>query len=256
MSGRFATMLAARDRNVCSAVCIAVGQPIELPDRQPLPERKSADGGGRGAEADGRGCRDRLRHGRRTGQAGGRGRRGAGAGDSAAAADADRRVRRRRRGAWRPRRRPRPSRARRRWARASARRRGANASASSARRRWKTPSTTSSCARFYLDRDKFDDSESEAWAAGRLGRAQDRLLPRPLRARRHRLHLAAALRARRTRTAPCCCSPARRATPCSARCTADVRITDEVHANLGRKGYDTPYINRNDSRMTPNTFEA
>ena len=29
-------------------------------------------------------------------------------------------------------------------------------------------------------------------------------------------------------------------------------------ANLyvGRKGFDTPFINRNDIRMTPNTFEA
>ncbi len=33
-------------------------------------------------------------------------------------------------------------------------------------RRWRTPSSTCSCARYYLDRDKYDDSESEAWAIG------------------------------------------------------------------------------------------
>jgi len=37
---------------------------------------------------------------------------------------------------------------------------------------------------------------------------------------------------------------------------ADVRITDDLNLYGGRKGYDTPYINRNDTRMTPNTFEA
>ena len=37
---------------------------------------------------------------------------------------------------------------------------------------------------------------------------------------------------------------------------ADIRIVEGLNINIGRKGYDTPYINRNDVRMTPNTFEA
>jgi hypothetical protein len=37
---------------------------------------------------------------------------------------------------------------------------------------------------------------------------------------------------------------------------ADVRILDKLNLYVGRKEYDTPFINRNDSRMTPNTFEA
>lgn len=37
---------------------------------------------------------------------------------------------------------------------------------------------------------------------------------------------------------------------------ADIRIVDDLNVYAGRKGYDTPYINRNDTRMTPNTFEA
>jgi hypothetical protein len=37
---------------------------------------------------------------------------------------------------------------------------------------------------------------------------------------------------------------------------ADIRITDGLNLNIGRKGFDTPFINRNDTRMTPNTFEA
>lgn len=37
---------------------------------------------------------------------------------------------------------------------------------------------------------------------------------------------------------------------------ADIKIIDGLNLYAGRKEYDTPYINRNDIRMTPNTFEA
>ena len=37
---------------------------------------------------------------------------------------------------------------------------------------------------------------------------------------------------------------------------ADVRIVKDVHLYAGRKEFDTPFINGNDTRMTPNTFEA
>jgi hypothetical protein len=37
---------------------------------------------------------------------------------------------------------------------------------------------------------------------------------------------------------------------------ADIRISDDLNLYVGRKEFDTPYINRNDTRMTPNTFEA
>lgn len=33
-------------------------------------------------------------------------------------------------------------------------------------------------------------------------------------------------------------------------------LTDSIRASVGRRAFDTPYINGNDSRMTPNTFEA
>lgn len=36
----------------------------------------------------------------------------------------------------------------------------------------------------------------------------------------------------------------------------DLRILDKLNLYVGRKEYDTPFINGNDSRMTPNTFEA
>jgi hypothetical protein len=36
----------------------------------------------------------------------------------------------------------------------------------------------------------------------------------------------------------------------------DIKIIDGLNINVGAKGYDTPFINRNDNRMLPNTFEA
>ena len=37
---------------------------------------------------------------------------------------------------------------------------------------------------------------------------------------------------------------------------ADFRIMDDLNLYVGRKEFDTPYINRDDSRMTPKTFEG
>jgi hypothetical protein len=37
---------------------------------------------------------------------------------------------------------------------------------------------------------------------------------------------------------------------------ADIRIIDDLNLYVGRKEFDTPFINRNDTRMTPNSFEA
>lgn len=36
----------------------------------------------------------------------------------------------------------------------------------------------------------------------------------------------------------------------------DIRIIDDMNLYVGRKEFDTPYINGHDNRMTPNTFEA
>src|SRR3954465_7795553 len=37
---------------------------------------------------------------------------------------------------------------------------------------------------------------------------------------------------------------------------ADIRIFEGLNITIGAKGYDTPFISRNDNRMLPNTFEA
>lgn len=37
---------------------------------------------------------------------------------------------------------------------------------------------------------------------------------------------------------------------------SEILLTESIKASVGLRGFDTPYINRDDSRMTPNTFEG
>jgi hypothetical protein len=108
---------------------------------------------------------------------------------------------------------------------------------------------------FYLDRDKFDDSQSEAWAAGgwvglKTGYFRDRL------ALGATGYLSMPVYAPDDKDGTLLLQPGQDGYAVIGEIYGDFRITDQVHANLGRKGYDTPYINRNDVRMSPNTFEA
>ncbi len=36
----------------------------------------------------------------------------------------------------------------------------------------------------------------------------------------------------------------------------EIKLVDNMFINLYRKEYNTPYINKDDTRMVPNTFEA
>lgn len=108
---------------------------------------------------------------------------------------------------------------------------------------------------FYLDRDKFDDSQSEAWTAGgwvglKTGYFRDRF------ALGATGYTSQPLYAPDDKDGTLLLQPGQDGYAVIGELYADLRLTDEVHANLGRKAYDTPYINRNDVRMTPNTFEA
>jgi hypothetical protein len=108
---------------------------------------------------------------------------------------------------------------------------------------------------FYLDRDKFDDSQSKAWAAGgwvglKTGYFRDRF------ALGATGYTSLPVYAPSDKDGTLLLQPGQDGYGVIGELYADVRITDDVHANLGRKTYDTPYINRNDTRMSPNTFEA
>lgn len=108
---------------------------------------------------------------------------------------------------------------------------------------------------YYFDRHKFDGSESEAWAIGgwaglRTGYFLD--------------HFAFGLTgytsqpiyAPDDKDGTTLLKPGQNGYSVLGEAYADIRIVDNLNLSIGRRGYDTPFINRNDTRMTPNTFEA
>jgi hypothetical protein len=108
---------------------------------------------------------------------------------------------------------------------------------------------------FFLDRNKFDGLESEAWAIGgwaglKTGYFLD--------------HVAFGLTgytsqpvyAPDSRDGTLLLATGQKGYTVLGEAYAEIRIIDGLTLSIGRKGYDTPFINRNDSRMTPNTFEA
>jgi hypothetical protein len=108
---------------------------------------------------------------------------------------------------------------------------------------------------FYFDRNKFDDSESEAWAGGgwaglKTGWFRDRI------AFGVTGYGSFPISADDDKDGTLLLQPGQEGYGVIGELYAEVRITDAIKANIGRRAYDTPYINRNDNRMTPNTFEA
>jgi len=108
---------------------------------------------------------------------------------------------------------------------------------------------------YYFDRNKFDGTESEAWTIGgwaglKTGYFFDHL------ALGVTGYTSQPLYAPDNKDGTLLLKPGQEQYSVLGELYGDIRITDEVNVYAGRKEYDTPYINRNDVRMTPNTFEA
>jgi hypothetical protein len=108
---------------------------------------------------------------------------------------------------------------------------------------------------FYLNQKKYDDNHAEALAGGgalsyRSGWLLDRL------AIGAAFYLSEPLYAPEERDGTNLLQPGQRGYASVGQLNARVRILDGQFLNLYRQAYDTPYMNRNDSRMTPNTFEG
>jgi hypothetical protein len=107
----------------------------------------------------------------------------------------------------------------------------------------------------YLDRNKYDDTESEGWAAGGSAGLKTGYF-------RNLLSLGATgytsqrIVGEDDKDGTLLLKPGQRAYSVLGELYGDFKLSDEVSIYAGRKAYDTPYINRNDTRMTPNTFEA
>ncbi len=107
----------------------------------------------------------------------------------------------------------------------------------------------------YLDRDKYDPSESESlaiggWAGLKTGYFLDHVSFGITGYTSQHLHGSD------SKDGALLLAPGQEGYTALGELYADIRIIEDLHLYVGRKEYDTPFINRNDVRMTPNTFEA
>ncbi len=107
----------------------------------------------------------------------------------------------------------------------------------------------------YFNREKFDGSESEAWAVGGwLGLKTGYFLD----------HISFGvtgytsqpLSAPDNKDGTSLLKPGGQGYTVLGEAYADIRIIKDLNLYVGRKEYETPFINGDDTRMTPKTFEA
>ena len=108
---------------------------------------------------------------------------------------------------------------------------------------------------YYLDSTNLDGSKSEAWAGGgalslQSGYLFDRLSVGTT------LYTSQPLYAPLDRDGTLLLQSGQRGYTALGQLYADVKVVDRNYLNLYRHIYDTPYLNQNDNRMTPNTFEG
>src|SRR5205809_2120757 len=108
---------------------------------------------------------------------------------------------------------------------------------------------------FYLDRSDFSGAEKQAWAIGgwlgvKTGYFLDQI------AFGATVYTSNPIYAPDDRDGTLLLAPGQNGYTVLGEYYAELRIVKDVGITIGAKGYDTPFINRNDTRMTPNTFEA
>lgn len=108
---------------------------------------------------------------------------------------------------------------------------------------------------YYFDRDKFDGSENQSlatggWAGLKTGYFLDRV------AFGLTGYTSQPLYGDDSKDGANLLQPGQDGYSVIGEAYADIRIAEDTHLYVGRKEFDTPFIGKNDSRMTPNTFEA
>ena len=108
---------------------------------------------------------------------------------------------------------------------------------------------------FYLDRYKYDESESEAWALGgslgfKTGYFRERF------AFGATAYTSQKLYGPDDKDGTLLLQPGQEGYTVLGEVYGEFLINEDTRLSIGRRGIDTPYINRNDVRMTPNTFQA
>src|SRR5438876_8105856 len=108
---------------------------------------------------------------------------------------------------------------------------------------------------FYLDRSDFSGAEKQAWAIGgwlgvKTGYFLDHI------AFGATVYTSNPIYVPDDRDGTVLLAPGQNGYTILGEFYAELRIIKDLGITVGAKGYDTPFINRNDVRMTPNTFEA
>jgi hypothetical protein len=108
---------------------------------------------------------------------------------------------------------------------------------------------------YYFDRSDFNGAEKQAWAIGgwfgvKTGYFLDHI------AFGATVYTSNPIYAPDDRDGTTLLAPGQNGYTVLGEFYAELRIVKDLGITVGAKGYDTPFINRNDVRMTPNTFEA
>ena len=108
---------------------------------------------------------------------------------------------------------------------------------------------------YYFYRDKYDDSKSEAWALGgalsyQSGWFLDHFGVGAV------LYTSQPLYGPDDRDGTLLLKPGQEGYTVVGQLYGRVKLIEDNFINLYRYEYNTPYINKNDNRMTPNTFEG
>jgi hypothetical protein len=108
---------------------------------------------------------------------------------------------------------------------------------------------------FYLNRAKFDPSRSAAWALGGWLSYRSGYLADVIRIGAVG-YTSQPLWAPEDYDGTLLLKPGQGSYTVLGQAYAEVKLTDRIFGAIGRKEYNTPYINNYDVRMTPNTFQG
>ena len=108
---------------------------------------------------------------------------------------------------------------------------------------------------YYLNGEQFGGTRDEAWAGGgalsyQSGWLLDRLSVGAV------VYTSVPIFAPQSRDGTLLLRPGQEGYAVLGQLYGRVKVFDDLFLNLYRYIYDTPYLNRNDNRMTPNTFEG
>jgi outer membrane porin, OprD family len=108
---------------------------------------------------------------------------------------------------------------------------------------------------YYMDSKNLNGTQNEAWAIGGSGGFKTGYF-RDLFAFAATAYTSQRLEGPEDKSGTQLLAPPQRAYSVVGEAYAELLLTSGLQGSIGFRGYDTPYLSRNDSRMTPNTFEA